>query len=924
MKKKRLLLVLLTLLCFIGGARAQQALPYSYGFEDNDLSADGWIANLASTDSGIEQSATRTGTYGFTFYYSEQNGSLISPVLTGGENGVDVSFWYKEEDDYYGDEQFYVGYTTDENQTDASYFTYGEIVTASTSWQEYTNTFPAGTKRIAIKYVYNDTWALFLDDFSFTVSSGVVNPTNLSTTKIGTTSAKLNWEGTHDSYVIQYRTAAQDMNLNAWHQIGNDIVATGTLTQYSFDLSAYSGTGCIAIRHYKVTDMYRLNVDDIVVTNAGGTEILTEDFESGAIPAGWGNVDLDGDGYKWAKTSYDGDGFQHGSSCVYSESYVNYVGPVTPDNWLIIPNVELGGTLTFYARGCDANYPDENFAVLVTTESLENVTAVDAGAWSSDIQSETNTYQLTGLTANTPYDWRVKGIVGSKESNWKTSSFTTIQEGFKTFVTNGNWNVANNWFPVGVPSQTDEVSIEADVTIPSGVVAVAKRAAINGGSITIKDGAQLKQGAATLKVTMEKGLTGYGDNEGIYNFIASPFTGTTQLSYNATWSHVLNLTEGDYDLYGFDSTNSLEWINVKADITQAAFTAGTNHGLRFYDGYLSANKDDQVLEFTGTVPSSLNNVSTVDVTFDNTSTDEFNGWKLIGNPFTCNGYVYYVDGSDNLLDATFYKMNAAGNGYDIYENAIMLAPGEGAFIKVAASGTIKYSSEDLALATIDDPVGTATLPDLPIHGLETNQDANEKVAITMNEYGIMTYASPRQLDFSNVSDLKAYAATDIEDDNLTMTTVNVAPAEAGLMLKGTADEIFRVPVTTAAADDLSANKLVGLVEATFVPVHQGDYTTYILANGADGVNWYELEADYTLKANSAYLKLTSAEVANLGAGARGLGMIFDDGTTAIHALQSATMETENGAWYTLQGLRLDKQPTTKGIYIHNGKKVVIK
>ncbi len=198
------------------------------------------------------------------------------------------------------------------------------------------------------------------------------------------------------------------------------------------------------------------------------------------------------------------------------------------------------------------------------------------------------------------------------------------------------------------------------------------------------------------------------------------------------------------------------------------------------------------------------------------------------------------------------------------------------------------------------------------------------INITMNEHGIMTYASPYRLDFSSVSGLKAYAATAITGVDLTMTPVNVAPAEAGLMLKGTANANFSVPVTTADADDLTDNKLVGLVKATLVPVHQGDYTTYILANGADGVNWYELEADYTLKANSAYLKLTSAEVANLGAGARGLGMIFDDGTTAIHALQSATMKTENGAWYTLQGLRLDKQPTTKGIYIHNGRKVVIK
>lgn len=31
-----------------------------------------------------------------------------------------------------------------------------------------------------------------------------------------------------------------------------------------------------------------------------------------------------------------------------------------------------------------------------------------------------------------------------------------------------------------------------------------------------------------------------------------------------------------------------------------------------------------------------------------------------------------------------------------------------------------------------------------------------------------------------------------------------------------------------------------------------------------------------------------------------------------------------GPWYSLDGVKLDKAPTRKGLYIHNGKKVVIK
>ena len=49
-------------------------------------------------------------------------------------------------------------------------------------------------------------------------------------------------------------------------------------------------------------------------------------------------------------------------------------------------------------------------------------------------------------------------------------------------------------------------------------------------------------------------------------------------------------------------------------------------------------------------------------------------------------------------------------------------------------------------------------------------------------------------------------------------------------------------------------------------------------------------------------------------------------TTAIGTLDTTTGEVsfDSEAWYTLDGVRLSGQPSTKGIYINNGKKVVIK
>ena len=202
MKRKSLLFFLLMAMFAPLAMNGQQALPYSYGFENNNLATDGWIANVTSTSSGINSAAAYSGSYGFRFQYSERSGSLISPVLTGGDRGVDVSFWYKEYSSSYGDEQFYVGYTTDANTTDVDAFTYGSIITASTSWQKYTNSFPAGTKRIAIKYVYNYAFYLYLDDFTFEATSNCAKPTNFAVNYEGGTTAIVTWEGDASSYNI--------------------------------------------------------------------------------------------------------------------------------------------------------------------------------------------------------------------------------------------------------------------------------------------------------------------------------------------------------------------------------------------------------------------------------------------------------------------------------------------------------------------------------------------------------------------------------------------------------------------------------------------------------------------------------------------------------------------------------------------------
>ena len=200
-------------------------------------------------------------------------------------------------------------------------------------------------------------------------------------------------------------------------QVGSDITATGEMTKYSFDLSTYAGqTGRFAIRHYNVSDMFFLNIDDvclnpyeifipplpdptlptnITVTPAATTATVTWDGAEGdswnlrykeynpnaflcdftydnfvSQFEDWSEEDKDGDGYSWgfAYGGYYPTGQTPDSKdvLIYSVSYNG--AALTPDNWLYTPELTLGGTFKFWAMN-DA-YPDV-LGVYVVTEDGE-------------------------------------------------------------------------------------------------------------------------------------------------------------------------------------------------------------------------------------------------------------------------------------------------------------------------------------------------------------------------------------------------------------------------------------------------------------------------------------------------------------------------------------------------------------------------
>ena len=93
----------------------------------------------------------------------------------------------------------------------------------------------------------------------------------------------------------------------------------------------------------------------------------------------------------------------------------------------------------------------------------------------------------------------------------------------------------------------------------------------------------------------------------------------------------------------------------------------------------------------------------------------------------------------------------------------------------------------------------------------------------------------------------------------------------------------------------------------------------------DGNKLYYPSKDMTIGSCRAFFELDGLTASDSSAGARTFVLNFGDGeSTRISATQNDKGEMINDKWYTIDGRLLNGTPTQRGIYINNGKKVVIK
>ena len=112
-------------------------------------------------------------------------------------------------------------------------------------------------KKCATSASYNSLGALTPDDWM--ISPKVVLNGKLSFWAAGQ-------DPSYAAEVFAVYVSTTDTELSSFVKISEDITATSPIQEYTIDLSEYEGMeGYVAFRHYNVTDMFRLNIDNVKI-----------------------------------------------------------------------------------------------------------------------------------------------------------------------------------------------------------------------------------------------------------------------------------------------------------------------------------------------------------------------------------------------------------------------------------------------------------------------------------------------------------------------------------------------------------------------------------------------------------------------------------------------------------------------------------
>ena len=477
------------------------------------------------------------------------------------------------------------------------------------------------------------------------------------------------------------------------------------------------------------------------------------------------------------------------------------------------------------------------------------------------------------MLITTATTWAETETVSYIDADGKTQSVTaTVLTGGGATTLDAGWYVVNSDI-----TYTGTVTLSGDVTL------------------ILADGCHMSVGTSSERID-DYGINGYDDDvtDEVYALtITSQSTGndmgalsvyiTGYFNY-AIYSKALTINGGNItaDTEGTSSPalgTSKDAITINGG-TVRAITTGTESEAIFATGDFNYNGGNVTVTTT---------VSGDAIRADGKHYYNFS-WRSPADCITLGGNGLYSDPDDpDSYTATFSK--AFTDGTTVYSTKLT-----GSELNALSDKTLYPYVPNLSLAA-NAHGGNCWTTFYCGHTGYKIDDGENACAYTAEYDGTNS-----QLTLHKLGKVipKGNAVIIVGEDNEISMTASTEPAEYSV-----SNDLHGVDVRTEKATLELSNDKTG--------------TFYVMGKKGDDFGFFEYTGDY-MPARKAYLLVNSG-----AAQVKGLTMVFD-GSEDATSIQNSKIKIQNeeAGWYSLNGRKLDGKPTAKGIFIHNGKKVVVK
>ena len=262
-------------------------------------------------------------------------------------------------------------------------------------------------------------------------------------------------------------------------------------------------------------------------------------------------------------------------------------------------------------------------------------------------------------------------------------------------------------------------------------------------------------------------------------------------------------------------------------------------------------------------------------------------------------FIRDLNNADNNTNTLCYANIKNNSSYNLKEHSVTLKLYK--TTKIGLSGWTTHNEKN-------DTYSTNQSAGLDYIYIQRTGDATETVSVS--DAGYATYATTNNVVVPESNDVKVMTVkvnaegTAIELNEVKAGTV--IPAKTGILVKATAGNHDFV-VTSDEGAKLENNSLI----AATTDVTSDGATFFALTKMDTKVGFAVVKEDVKIPAGKAYLKVPAATTAKF--------FSLDGEATGINSVKTAKAD---GAYYTLEGVKTTKP--VKGLYIHNGKKIVVK